>query len=56
MFSSLTGKEVKNSELGAQYWVANMTGQVNFTGAVLAMLTFSDDKGGKRRASKKAFV
>ncbi|KAK4118277.1 putative polyketide synthase [Parathielavia appendiculata] len=57
MFSSLTGQEVKNSELGAQYWVANMTGQVNFLGAVQGLLSFSDDKGtGKRRAAKKAFV
>ncbi|KAM7215806.1 polyketide synthase [Rhypophila decipiens] len=51
--SSLGGKEVKNSDLGAQYWVNNMTGQVDFSSAVQAMLTFSDDKGAKRRAAKK---
>jgi acyl transferase domain-containing protein len=39
MFSSLTGKEVKNSDLGSQYWVANMTGQVKFSGAVLSLVS-----------------
>ncbi|KAJ4293019.1 hypothetical protein N0V88_005683 [Collariella sp. IMI 366227] len=58
MFSSLTGKEVKNADLGPQYWVSNLTGQVNFTGAVLSMLSFSENIKGVRRgaARKKAFV
>ncbi|KAF3058249.1 Lovastatin diketide synthase LovF [Daldinia childiae] len=54
MFSSLTGNLAKNSELGPSYWVANMVGQVNFTGAVESMLTYSGEKS--RRRAEKGFV
>lgn len=29
-FSSVTGTEVQNEDLGAEYWIANLLGQVNF--------------------------
>ena len=29
-FSSVTGTEVENEDLGAEYWIANLLGQVNF--------------------------
>jgi acyl transferase domain-containing protein len=38
MFSTVTGKEVKDSTLGAEYWVKNMVSPVLFTTALRAML------------------
>jgi acyl transferase domain-containing protein/NADPH:quinone reductase-like Zn-dependent oxidoreductase len=37
MYSSLTGELVNTAGLGADYWVANLTGIVNFNGAVQAL-------------------
>ncbi|KAI2779732.1 putative polyketide synthase [Daldinia loculata] len=54
MFSSLTGNLAENSEFGPSYWVANMIGQVNFTGAVESMLTYSGENS--RGRAKKGFV
>lgn len=34
MFSAVTGAEVQNSEMGAQYWVSNLLGQVKFSEAL----------------------
>jgi acyl transferase domain-containing protein len=33
-FSSVTGTEIQNSEMGAQYWVSNLLGQVKFSEAL----------------------
>ncbi|KAH8711877.1 hypothetical protein GQ44DRAFT_689781 [Phaeosphaeriaceae sp. PMI808] len=34
MFSSVTGQIVEHNQLGAEYWVANLVGCVNFSGAI----------------------
>ncbi|OKP15072.1 Lovastatin diketide synthase LovF [Penicillium subrubescens] len=34
MFSSVTGTEIQTSEMGAQYWVSNLLGQVKFSEAL----------------------
>lgn len=54
MFSSLrSGLVQSNQELGAEYWVANMVGQVNFLGGMLAMMG-AEPKGKTRRRNKKS--
>lgn len=52
MFSSVTGKEVKNEDLGPSYWVKNMVSYVNFVGALNSLNGFSTSKA---RRSKKAY-
>lgn len=42
MFSSVTGTEIQISEMGAQYWVSNLLGQVKFSEA-LRNLCFETD-------------
>ncbi|KAK0701130.1 hypothetical protein B0T21DRAFT_405823 [Apiosordaria backusii] len=39
MYSSLTGKMVSSKELGAQYWVSNLTSPVDFSAALSALLS-----------------
>ncbi|KAK0386278.1 hypothetical protein NLU13_6115 [Sarocladium strictum] len=53
MFSSLRpGAVASNAELGAEYWVANMVGQVNFSEGMLAMMG-AELKGKSRRRNTK---
>jgi acyl transferase domain-containing protein len=59
MFSSLTGKEVQDAQLGPDYWVSNLVQPVEFNDAALSMLTFAEtdgDKDGSRQPSRKPFV
>lgn len=49
MFSSLSPGLLENEPLGADYWVANMVGQVNFSDGVLALLDSSTNKKPRRR-------
>lgn len=62
MSSSLTGQEVtRNSQLNAEYWVANLVSPVEFSNAVQALLQFTDsDASSSDSASKpkanKSFV
>jgi acyl transferase domain-containing protein/NADPH:quinone reductase-like Zn-dependent oxidoreductase len=42
IFSSVTGTEINTSEMGAQYWVSNLLGQVKFSDA-LKNLCFETD-------------
>ncbi|KAJ2892889.1 hypothetical protein MKZ38_009267 [Zalerion maritima] len=55
MFSSLTGREVCNADLGPEYWVGNMVSQVKFSEAVSSMLAHSGGTA-RRRTKKKGFV
>ena len=50
MFSSVTGRLVKTSELNASYWISNMVNQVNFVDAVESLCHYSESKA--RRARK----
>ena len=52
MFSSVTGKEISNAELGAEYWVANMLNTVRFAQATAALTSYTDSKRRKRDTSK----
>lgn len=53
MFSSVRpGLIESNAELGADYWVANMVGQVDFAGGMLALME-QGTKGKPRRRTNK---
>lgn len=52
MFSSVTGRLVKSSDLGPSYWVTNMLSQVNFLSAVKELCEYSDGTKTKRRTAR----
>ncbi|KAJ4146079.1 hypothetical protein LMH87_004909 [Akanthomyces muscarius] len=55
MFSSLTGKEITiNSELDAEYWVANLVSPVQFSDAVQCLLKHTD--GDSKQKANASFV
>ncbi len=55
MFSSLTGKEITiNSELDAEYWVANLVSPVQFSDAVQCLLKHTD--GDSKQKGNASFV
>lgn len=56
MFSSLRPGLIQDEPLGADYWVANMVGQVNFSDGVLALLEASTKKRSRRRTNNKTEI
>jgi acyl transferase domain-containing protein/NADPH:quinone reductase-like Zn-dependent oxidoreductase/NAD(P)-dependent dehydrogenase (short-subunit alcohol dehydrogenase family) len=57
MFSSLTGRLVKScAELDAHYWVSNMQAPVQFSAAVIALLTYREDISKKMSVRWGGFV
>ncbi|TVY20485.1 Reducing polyketide synthase FUB1 [Lachnellula arida] len=51
MFSSVTGSRASTADLGPDYWVSNLLGQVKFSGA-LHRLCLETTRAGKRKTSK----
>lgn len=56
MFSSVTGTLIKNTDLGAQYWVDNMLNTVRFGPAVDQLISHSKNRMKRQRAGAKPFV
>lgn len=54
MFSCVTGHMVDNSELGPDYWVANLLSKVQFSDALLALINHSESN--RRQVKRLPYV
>lgn len=56
MFSTVTGKRMEDSSLGASYWVDNMVSPVRFTDGLRSMLLQPNENDPKTRQSDKVSI